>query len=440
MTGLGSRFKNLGMDGKPARLGIMGGTFDPIHVGHLRIAEEVREALDLDGVLFIPAGNPVFKKGRAITDGNRRLNQVKQAVASNPHFDVCDLEVQRDGDTYTVDTLSALRKYFSSNVEFYFIVGDDAAESLGKWKDCKRLAELAHFAIAVGRPGSIEQECLQETLLKAADFKLHFVPVSSLEISSSNIRDRLAEGRSIRYLVPEDVRIQEVEWEKEELSAHGEEKGANLFKNPKDAIDPFSEEFFKARKKELKDRVSKKRFDHSINVAKTSAALAKQYGVDEDKARLAGLLHDWDKGYDDEGIRQRVIELGMEDELDPAVVESMPRVLHGNTAARALKRDYPEIPSDVIQAINRHTTAAEGMEPLDMILYIADAIEPSRQFGRIDELRASVGKVDLEELFFRTYEYWTFLLLEKRAPLHPETIHIWNFYTSQLKAREGKQK
>ena len=102
----------------------------------------------------------------------------------------------------------------------------------------------------------------------------------------------------------------------------------------------------------------------------------------------------------------------------------MPRVLHGITAAAALGRDFPQIPQDVLQAIARHTVAAEHMEPLDMVLYIADAIEPNRQFGRIDELRARVGKATLEELYFETYEYWVFLLFERRKPLHPDTIRI----------------
>ena len=111
----------------------------------------------------------------------------------------------------------------------------------------------------------------------------------------------------------------------------------------------------------------------------------------------------------------------------------MPNVLHGITAAKALGREYPAIPADVLQAIDRHTTAADDMTPLDMVLYVADAIEPGRVFGRIDELRSLVGEVSLEELYFHTYEYWVFLLLERRKPLHPDTIRIWNANVSRLK-------
>ena len=92
----------------------------------------------------------------------------------------------------------------------------------------------------------------------------------------------------------------------------------------------------------------------------------------------------------------------------------------------------------MLQAVERHTTAAEGMSPLDMVLYVADAIEPNRKFGRIDELRSYVGTVDLEELYFKTYEYWVFLLFERRKPLHPDTIRIWNAFTARRAKRKGK--
>ena len=462
MAIVSERFDNLGADGTSVRLGLMGGTFDPIHIGHLRVAEEMREALELDAVLFIPTGAPVFKRDQNVTDAEMRFAQVKEAVSGNPHFDVSRIEIDREGDTFTVDTLRQLRAHYPKNVAFYFIVGSDSAATVVKWRGCAEIAELAHLAVAVGRPGSADAETLQQVILDAAPFKLHLVRVSVLEVSSTDIRRRLSEGKSVRYLVPDA------------LSGSGRLVGAPSGSNcpagapsghPSngmqsqvarhdaapaaldDAVpaeldeadsDALSEGFFNARKAELKQRVSAKRFKHTLGVADTCAQLAERYGLDARKARLAGLLHDWDKGYDDEGARARVYELGMEDEIDPTVVERMPGTLHGATAARALGRVFPEIPADVLQAISRHTTAALDMAPLDMVLYIADAIEPNRQFGRIDELRAIVGRATLEELYFQTYEYWVFLLFERRKPLHPDTIRIWNAYTERLpRKRKG---
>ena len=437
MAIISERFDNLGADGAPVRLGLMGGTFDPIHIGHLRVAEEMRKALNLDAVLFIPTGNPVFKKDQQVTDARLRLEMCRLAATHNPHFDVSALEVERTGDTFTVDTLKALRSHYPDNVQFFFIVGSDSAATVGKWRGVAELAQLTSLAVAAGRPGSKDADELRDIVLAAAPFDLHIVRVSVLEISSTALRNALHDGDPCRYFLPDEVQ------------AFIKENGLYKPDAPAQPVDTaeegvLSKEFFKARKAELKQRVGAKRFTHSLNVSDTCVALAKRYGLNVKKARLAGLLHDWDKGMDDDQARARVYELGMEDEIDPILVERMPSVLHGITAARALGNEFPAIPADVLQAISRHTTAAMRMDPLDMVLYIADAIEPSRQFGRIDELRAAVDEVSLEELYYRTYEYWVFLLFERRKALHPDTIRIWNAHAEAIArqknaSREGSQ-
>lgn len=436
---ISGRFASLGRDGAPAKLGLMGGTFDPIHNGHLRIAEEVREELGLDGVLFIPTGNPVFKRDQHVTDAHVRLERCRRAVEPNPHFDVSPIEVDRAGDTFTVDTLRELRGAFPDSVEFYFIVGSDAAQTIGKWRGVRELAGLTHLVVAAGRPGYADADELRKVILAVAPFELHVVNVSQLEISSSDIRARLEAGKSVRYLVPEATRRQ-IEAAGTPVAVADLPAVGVADPSDKPGDDPLSKAFFKARKAELECRVGPKRFKHSLGVSDTCAELAERYGLDVRKARLAGLLHDWDKGLDDEGARARVRELGMEDALDPWVVENMPRVLHGHTAAVALGRAFPQIPADVLQAIDRHTTAAEDMSDLDKALYIADALEPSRKFGRIDELREAAKTATLDELYFQTYEYWTLLLFERRQPLHPDTMRIWNANVLRWQAEKEKRK
>ena len=429
------RFDTIGSDGTPVRLGIMGGTFDPIHVGHLAVAEEMRAKLGLDAVLFVPAGAPVFKKGQDVTDPRVRVDMCRLAVKGNPHFDVSTIEVDREGDTFTADTLRELRAFFPPNVELYFIVGPDSAITIGKWRNVAEIAQLAHLAVAAGRPGSASKEELEVAIAKAAPFDAHVVNVSSLEISSTALRKRLRAGDPCRYVIPDAVRTFIRERKLYQAKDSRPVAGDGRTDERGDAL---SKAFFKARKKELEKRVSEKRFKHILGVSEACGQLAETYGVDVRKARLAGLLHDWDKGMSDDEARRRVAELGMVDRIDPYIVENMPTVLHGITAACALGREFPSIPADVLQAVERHTTAAEDMTPLDMVVYIADAIEPNRKFGRIDELRSCVGAVSLEELYFKTYEYWVFLLFERRKPLHPDTIRIWNAFTARQAARKGK--
>lgn len=186
-----------------------------------------------------------------------------------------------------------------------------------------------------------------------------------------------------------------------------------------------SDGFYEERREELAGRVGPRRFAHSLGVAETAEELARVYGADETAARVAGLLHDWDKGYDDPGILARADELGME--LD-AELRAMPRVLHGLTAAQALGREFPELPSEVLAAIERHTLGAPNMSDLDMILYIADALEPGRKGKVVQRLREKIGELELRELFLDVYAYWVQLIMERRHPIYSKTTEIWNSY------------
>ena len=187
------------------RVGILGGTFDPVHLGHLIIAGEAAEQLSLDRVVFVPAGNPWFKEGNYITPASARLEMLRLAVESNPLFCIDTQELERDGPTYTVDTLEELRNRLGGDVELYFIIGLDAVAELARWKKPERIVELCRFA-AMRRPGytRLEAQALDEVVPGVGE---RVCPIENIqvEISSSDIRRRVQEGLSIRYLVPEPV-------------------------------------------------------------------------------------------------------------------------------------------------------------------------------------------------------------------------------------------
>lgn len=199
------RFDGVGSDGAPVRLGIMGGTFDPIHQGHLACAEQARETFGLAGVVFIPTGRPAFKRDRAVTDGAVRLEMCRAAVAGNPAFAVSSLEVDRPGITYAVDTLRALRDHYPANVELFFIAGADAILSIARWHESAEVAHLARFAAAT-RPGFAVTEPFKEELASRGAFQVDYFEVTALAISSSYLRERAARGLSLRYLTPDPVR------------------------------------------------------------------------------------------------------------------------------------------------------------------------------------------------------------------------------------------
>jgi nicotinate-nucleotide adenylyltransferase len=203
---ISTRFDDLGRTcpEKKYRLGIMGGTFDPIHIGHLACAEQVRESFGLDGIIFIPAGMPVYKKKIKVSSAAHRLTMCKMACKTNPYFDASAIEIERAGDTYTVDTLRQLRVHYPKNVELYFITGVDAIFNIISWRESSAIAGLAHL-IAAARPGYTVSDNLKIQLEKHSSLSITFTEVTALAISSSDLRTRVASGLSIRYLTMQNV-------------------------------------------------------------------------------------------------------------------------------------------------------------------------------------------------------------------------------------------
>lgn len=179
------------------RVGVVGGTFDPIHHGHLVAASEVAHWLQLDEVIFVPSGEP-WHKGRSVSAAEHRYLMTVIATASNPAFSVSRVDIDRPGPTYTIDTLRDLRRILGDDTELYFVTGADALASILTWKDAKELLKLAHF-IGVTRPGYD----LSNSHLPQDSATLREIP--ALAISSSDCRRRVAAGEPIWYLVPDGV-------------------------------------------------------------------------------------------------------------------------------------------------------------------------------------------------------------------------------------------
>ncbi|HYY26172.1 MAG TPA: nicotinate-nucleotide adenylyltransferase [Candidatus Udaeobacter sp.] len=202
------------------RIGLFGGTFDPIHWGHLRSAEEVREELTLDRILFIPASIPPHKQDQTTASARDRLEMVRLAAAKNPRFAVSTVEIRRPGPSYSIDTLRYFADKNKRRDSYFFILGLDAFREIGSWKDFKQLFSFCHFVVT-SRPGDASSNPLERTpvavrRLFCYDFKekiyrhrsgtyLYFVKLTDIAISASDIRRRVAAGQSIRYLLPSKI-------------------------------------------------------------------------------------------------------------------------------------------------------------------------------------------------------------------------------------------
>lgn len=188
------------------KVGIMGGTFNPIHIGHLLLAENAYSVFGLDEVLFIPSGCSYMKEQTEVLEAKVRLEMTRLAVEDNPHFSVSTIEIDRPGYTYTYETLEQLSDAHP-DTEYYFLMGADSLFSMESWRCPERIFQKAVVLAA------IRDDCDRSHLQKQADYlsdKYHgcvcLIPSGNVEISSSDIRKRRREGRSIRYLVPEPVR------------------------------------------------------------------------------------------------------------------------------------------------------------------------------------------------------------------------------------------
>jgi nicotinate-nucleotide adenylyltransferase len=202
------------------KIGLFGGTFDPIHWGHLRSAEEVSERFALDRIYFIPASIPPHKRGDVITPAEHRLAMVRLAVAGNPRFAVSRIEIARPGISYTVDTLRRFAGRLTAKDSLYFVIGLDAFREIGTWKDFRELFRLAHF-IVTSRPGRRDTDPLRGTSVAvkklfcydtkkrgywhASGRGLFFIELTDIAISASEIRNLVQKGKSIRYLLPRGV-------------------------------------------------------------------------------------------------------------------------------------------------------------------------------------------------------------------------------------------
>ncbi|MBE3583272.1 MAG: nicotinate-nucleotide adenylyltransferase [Limnochordaceae bacterium] len=187
-------------------LGVMGGTFDPIHYGHLVTAEAVRAEYGLDQVLFVPTGQPAHKPAGGYTEAKHRYMMTILATLTNPHFEVSRVDIERPGTTYTIDTLHDLSTLYGPDTQLYFITGADAILEILAWKNPEELLRLCTF-VAATRPGydlsRLEQQ-LGDLYRRHKD-RIKVVEVPAMAISSTDIRQRVRLGRPIRYLVPETV-------------------------------------------------------------------------------------------------------------------------------------------------------------------------------------------------------------------------------------------
>ena len=387
------------------KIGVYGGTFNPPHLGHLTAARAVFELLKLDKLLLVPAGLPPHKPlPEGSPTAEQRLEMTRLAAEQmglGDRAEVLDLELRREGKSYTADTLAQIKELYPE-AELWLLMGTDMFLTLQTWHEPEAIFALAGIA-AFGRTEedteelfSVQREYLYQTYPDARIFTLTIPGV--VDISSTELREQLCADRGANLLPPAVYGYILRE------NLYG--TGADLKHLPLAKLRPVALSYLKH-----------KRIPHVLGTEQEAIRLAERYGADVEKARVAALLHDCTKKLDmDEQLalcRRYGIEL---DELEREAL----KLLHAKTGA-AIARDVFGVDDEIYSAIRWHTTGRAGMTLLEKIMYLADYIEPSRDFPGVDKLRAVCYK-DLDEGLLMGLEMTIEEMTGMGNPVHRATI------------------
>ncbi len=380
------------------KIGILGGSFDPVHFGHLAAAEAVRCAFGLDKIIFIPSSSPPHKFN--MTSEKDRLEMTKLGVLGNENFLASDLEI-REKFSYTIETIRFIKA--NSNAEIYFIIGSDQLLQAPGWKDSSELMELCRF-ICVTRPG---YDIPSDEKIKAQYTKgLDFLEIPALDISSSEIRKNVYYGKPVRYLIPYLI-IEYIEKE-------------NLYKNN---FSKYTHMLFEEIDHILKESLSQKRYLHTKGVAHEALKMSRRFNADEEKAYVAGLLHDCAKGLSNEEMKTACKKYGVEmDEY----MKKKPDLCHSFIGAKMAEQVFGISDSEILNAIKWHTTGHRDMTKLEKIIYISDLTEATRpNHDGLSEIR-ELSEKDLDEAFKKALIHKIDYTKSRGNKVHPYSLEALN--------------
>jgi nicotinate-nucleotide adenylyltransferase len=337
------------------KLAVLGGSFNPVHVGHLYLADLVLSALGYDRIVLVPAFQSPFKLGAASSPQDR-LDMLAASIPADPRLVIDDCEIRREGVSYTVDTLADIIRRYRPEGKPGLILGDDLARDFPKWKESAEITRLADIIVA--------RRILSGELLYP--YPNRQLKNEVMEVSSAMVRERIREGGNWRYLVPGGARFII-----EDRGLYGPD--------PKGAASRGGEpgwEFIASMEDAVRRRLSPARFLHSRNVAVMTVDLCRIFGLDLKAGYLAGLCHDIAKPLGGE----EMIALAEKDGMEISKLErKKPSLLHGRAGAVMLRDSYGIRNRDILDAVMYHTVCGAGMGPLAKALYIADKIEVSRE-------------------------------------------------------------
>lgn len=380
------------------RIGIYGGTFNPPHAGHLRLAEEMLEAASLDKIIVIPASTPPHKSDNGLVSEEHRLKMCSM-VFSDSRFEVSDLEIKRKGKSYTFDTVSQLKREYPDD-ELFLIIGSDMLLSFDKWYRYEDILSEVTLCVAT-REDEISAEQLLSYAEEALKLNREDIIVSSMrafECSSTDVRRLIREGDSTENFLPEKV--------EKYICENG----------------IYSDEYTPWRKL-LRSRLIEKRYIHSLNVADSARQLAQKYGADEEKAYFSGLVHDIMKNASEEEQLQIMEKGGI---ILSRTEKANRKLWHAMAGEAYLRLEMGITDRDILNAVRYHTTGRAGMSLLEKVVYIADYISVERDYDDVDVMRELSMNKGLDEAALYALKFSFKSLSKKEKLIHTDSVEYYN--------------
>ncbi len=398
-----------------AKIGIMGGTFNPIHNVHLSMAEEARTQYQLDEVRFMPSKNPPHKNKQGIAADSHRKRMIQHAIQNYPYFSFSDLELEREGTTFTRDTLAYLTETCPED-QFYFILGGDSLASLESWKEPAFI--FSHCHILAANRGDVSEDKITEWIhyyKEKYGANISEIQMPSQRISSEMIRSKLASGCDVSIYCPIPVT--------QYIRFHGLYGCDRLIKeemeHPMKVADMYTC---------LSACLKPKRYIHTLGVAMTAANLAEVHGCDSTRAYTAGLLHDCAKyltgkeqitACESAGIALSKIEL------------ENTALIHGKLGAYIARTKYGVQDKEILSAITWHTTGKPKMTLLEKIIYLADYMEPGRAMNckpySLTQIRGTSFE-NIDKALCMVLECSVKYLEKSGVPIDPQTMETYKYY------------
>lgn len=380
-----------------SRIGVFGGTFNPPHKAHLRLAQKALEGAELDRVIVIPAYTPPHKTAPQLLSAQDRLELCRLTFCGEK-FEISDIEIKREGKSYTIETLEALKAMYPED-ELVLIIGSDMLLNFEKWYRFEDILSIASLCVMT-RERIVTQEELRsycKNTLSLPESRFVILDCEALELSSTDIRSEIESGESFKTQVTK------------EAAEYIEEKGL------------FSP-FYIRLKALLKERLDEHRFIHSLGVAESAYELAKRFGGDAKKAYLAGLVHDITKNETNERQLQLFSENGI---ILSQIEKNNPKLWHAMTAPLFIINELGIADEELLSAVRYHTTGRKGMSLLEKIVYIADYISAERDYPDVDVMR-SLSKESLEKAALYSLKYTLKKLSESEFVIHNDSLDFYN--------------